>query len=72
MTVNLNLCRSETPKQVLFSCSEEPDERLHNVAFNQGLQCLLQQNQSSKNEILISPECLHIRQDIFGHGQFGQ
>ena len=31
--------------------SEEPDEMPHNVAFHQGLHCLLGQNQSSEKEI---------------------
>ena len=31
--------------------SEDPDEMPHNVAFHQGLHCLLRQNQSSEKEI---------------------
>ena len=31
--------------------SEDPDERQHNVAFHEGLHCLLRQKQSSEKEI---------------------
>ena len=31
----------ESPKQVLFTNGEDPDEMLHNVEFYQGLHCLL-------------------------------
>ena len=31
--------------------SEDPDEMPHNVAFHQGLHCLLRQNQSSEKEM---------------------
>ena len=35
----------------ILTNSEDPDEMLHNVAFHQGLHCLLRQNQSSEKEI---------------------
>ena len=31
--------------------SEDPDEMLHNVAFHQGLRCLLRQHHSSEKKI---------------------
>ena len=34
----------------IFANSEDPDEILHNAAFQQGLHCLLRQNRFSKKE----------------------
>ena len=34
-----------------FANSEDPDEMLQNVAFYQGLHCMLRQNQSSEKEV---------------------
>ena len=53
MLVYLFLFILETPKLLtgtLANC-EDPDEMPHNVAFHQGLHCLLRQNQSSETEI---------------------
>ena len=36
-----------------FANSEDPDKMAHNVAFHQGLYCLLGQNRSSEKEIQI-------------------
>ena len=37
---DLILCIWETPKGVLVTNSEDPDEMLHYAAFHQGLHCL--------------------------------
>ena len=49
----LTFCGLETPKWVVLlqSLCEDPDEKLHDVAFRQGLHCFLQQNEFSEKEI---------------------
>ena len=36
---HITLWVQETPKRVLFTNSEDPDEMPHNAAFHQGLHC---------------------------------
>ena len=48
---SLALCILETPLMGTFTNSEDPDENAHNMAFHQGLHCLLSKNPSSGTEI---------------------
>ena len=45
--------------------NEDPDEMPHNVAFHQGLHCLLRQNQTSAKEIKYILEIITCEPSIY-------